>query len=135
MAPDVLARKLQYLRQLLQDLSPYEDATRSQVEVEHYKLERLLELLITTATDILFHILAEQNMAPASYRDAFKLAGEHGILPADLAVRLQKATGMRNVLVHLYESIDYDVLHQSIPPALQDFTQFAAIFAQRIGND
>ncbi|MFQ5400747.1 MAG: DUF86 domain-containing protein [Anaerolineae bacterium] len=80
-------------------------------------------------------VLAEKNFAPASYRDAFKLAGEHGILPADLAVRLQKAAGMRNVLVPLYESIDYDDLHQSIPSALQGFTQFTAIFVKRLSDD
>lgn len=81
MAPDVLLRKLLYLRQLLTDLAPYENATLAAVEAEHYKLERLLELLVATATDILFHKLAEVDVAPNSYREAFRLAGEHGLLP------------------------------------------------------
>jgi uncharacterized protein YutE (UPF0331/DUF86 family) len=42
---------------------------------------------------------------------------------------LQNAASMRNVLVHLYEEIDYEILHQSIPKALEDFAQFVAIFA------
>lgn len=37
---------------------------------------------------------------------------------------------MRNVLVHLYEDIDYQILHGSIQPALQDFSQFTAVFAK-----
>ncbi|MCB8985587.1 MAG: DUF86 domain-containing protein [Ardenticatenaceae bacterium] len=130
MAPDVLLRKLLYLRQLLIDLAPYENATLAEVEAEHYKLERLLELLVATATDILFHKLAEMDVAPDSYREAFRLAGEHGLLPRDLAERMQNAAGMRNVLVHLYEEIDYQILHDSIRPALQDFSQFTAVFAQ-----
>lgn len=130
MAPDVLLRKLLYLRQLLTDLAPYENATFAEVEAEHYKLERLLELLVATATDILFHKLAELDVAPDSYREAFRLAGEHGLLPADLATRLQNAASMRNVLVHLYEEIDYQILHDSIKPALQDFTQFTTTLAQ-----
>ena len=130
MAPDVLLRKLLYLRQLLTDLAPYENATFADVEAEHYKLERLLELLVATATDILFHKLAEINTAPDSYREAFRLAGEQGLLPKDLAGRMQNAAGMRNVLVHLYEDIDYQILHDSIKPALQDFSQFAAIFTE-----
>ena len=132
MAPDVLLRKLLYLRQLLIDLAPYENATLAEVEAEHYKLERLLELLVATATDILFHKLAEMDVAPDSYREAFRLAGEHGLLPRDLAERMQNAAGMRNVLVHLYEEIDYQILHSSIQPALQDFSQFTAIFAQEL---
>lgn len=130
MAPDVLLRKLLYLRQLLTDLAPYENATLTEIAAEHYKLERLLELLVTTATDILFHKLAEMDVVPDSYREAFRLAGEHGLLPRDLAEHMQKAAGMRNVLVHLYEEIDYQILHSSIQPALQDFSQFAAIIAK-----
>jgi hypothetical protein len=50
MAPDVLLRKLTYLRQLLKDLSPYKEASLAEVEAEHYKLERLLELLVMAAS-------------------------------------------------------------------------------------
>ncbi|MFO7633039.1 MAG: DUF86 domain-containing protein [Caldilinea sp.] len=130
MAPDVLLRKLHYLRQLLSDLAPYENATLADVEAEHYKLERLLELLVATATDILFHKLAEMDVAPDSYRETFRLAGKHGLLPVDLAERMQNAAGMRNILVHLYEDIDYQILRDSIKPALQDFSQFTAILVE-----
>jgi uncharacterized protein YutE (UPF0331/DUF86 family) len=131
-APDTLLRKLTYLRQLLADLTPYVGATLSEVHAEHYKLERLFELLVMTATDILFHLLAEQGLTPDSYRAAFKIAAEQGLLPVDLAERLQEAAGMRNVLVHLYEDIDYTILRDSIEPALRDFGQFVAIFESRL---
>ena len=129
MAPDVLLRKLTYLRQLLNDLSPYKDASFADVEAEHYKLERLLELLVMAASDLLHHLLAEQGKTAVSYKSAFQLAAKEGMLPADLSERLQNAASMRNVLVHMYEEIDYEILHQSIPHALKDFAQFVAIFA------
>jgi len=127
-APDVLLRKLTYLRQLLADLAPFEGTTLARVQAEHYKVERLFELLVMTASDILFHVLAERERAPDSYRGAFRMAAEQGILPQELAERLQAAAGMRNVLVHLYEEIDYTILRDSIAPALHDFRQFVAIF-------
>jgi uncharacterized protein YutE (UPF0331/DUF86 family) len=131
MAPDVLVRKLAYLRQLLEDLAAFRGADAAEVAREHYKLERILELLATAASDTLHHLLAERGIAPESYRDTFRLAAEHGLLPADLAARLQKAAGMRNVLVHLYEYVDFDILHQSVEPALRDFAQLiAALEAQ-----
>ncbi|MCB0036829.1 MAG: DUF86 domain-containing protein [Anaerolineales bacterium] len=132
MAPDVLARKLAYLYRLLDDLEPYHGATLAEVEAEHYKIERLFELLVATATDILFHVLAEKGIAPTSYRDAFAEAGKAGLLSQELAQRLGQAAGMRNILVHLYEQIDYEILHQSIRPALRDFAQFAAIFTPKV---
>jgi uncharacterized protein YutE (UPF0331/DUF86 family) len=126
--PDVLLRKLSYLRQLLADLAPYRGATLADVEANHYELERLFELLVMAASDILFHKLRERGITPDSYRGAFKAAARQELLPHDLADRLQEAAGMRNVLVHLYEEIDYRILRHSIEPALQDFGQFVAIF-------
>ncbi|MAU01570.1 MAG: hypothetical protein CL608_30905 [Anaerolineaceae bacterium] len=129
MVPDVLLRKLAYLRQLLRDLAPYRDATLAMVEADHYKVERLLELMVVTATDLLTHLLAERGKVAVSYKSAFQLAAKEGMVPAELSDRLQNAAGMRNILVHMYEEIDYEILHQSIPTALEDFAQFVAIFA------
>jgi uncharacterized protein YutE (UPF0331/DUF86 family) len=90
MTPEVLLRKLNHLRQLLSDLAPFKDAKLSKVQDEHYKIERLFELLVMTASDILFHKLSEQGLTPESYRDAFKLAGAQGLIPLELAERLQE---------------------------------------------
>jgi uncharacterized protein YutE (UPF0331/DUF86 family) len=127
-APEVFLRKLTYLRQLLADLAPFEGATLAEVQAEHYKLERIFELLVMAASDILHHLLAERGITPANHRDTFRLAAEQGLIPADLAARLQDAAGMRNVLVHLYEQINYTILRDSISPALRDFEQFVALF-------
>ena len=128
MAPDVQLRKLLYIQQLLADLEPYREATLAEVKADHYQVERILELLVVAATDLLNHLLAEQGITADSYRDTFRLAGEHGLISSDLAGRLEKAAGMRNILAHLYELIDHRVLWESIPQALTDFQQLVAIF-------
>ncbi len=127
MAPDVFLRKLTYLRQLLADLEPYRQVTLAEVEAEHYKLERLIELLVMTASDLLRHLLAGRGLTPVTYRDTFYQAGKQGIIPPDLAERLQKAAGIRNILVHLYESIDLEILYASLAPAYEDLTHFVEI--------
>lgn len=132
MAPEVLLRKLTYLRQLLIDLALYEDASLAEVLDNHYKIERIFELLVVVATDILNHLLAERGQVADSYRDAFQLAADQNMLPADLARRLQEAASMRNLIVHLYERIDYTILHASLGPALGDFRRFVALFEDQI---
>jgi uncharacterized protein YutE (UPF0331/DUF86 family) len=102
------------------------------VRAEHYKLERLFELLVMAASDILFHDLADRGLSPSSYRDAFRLAGEQDMLPPDLASRLQEAAGMRNVIVHMYQEIDLTILRDSIAPALRDFGLFVALYEARL---
>ncbi len=135
MAPEVLIRKLTYLRQLLRDLEAFRNANLEEVKANHYTVERLMELLVVTSSDILFHLLTERDIQATSYRDAFRSAGEHGLLPPDLAIRLQDAAGMRNILVHVYEEIDYAILHASIRSALRDFGQFVAHFEDYLKQD
>lgn len=126
MAREVLLRKLAYLRLLLRDLSAFEGATQAEVEAQHYVVERIIELMVGVASDLLFHLLAERGLQPSSYREAFKLAGREGMLTVELAEQLQLAAGMRNILVHMYEEIDYAIVHQSIQPMLRDFARFIA---------
>jgi uncharacterized protein YutE (UPF0331/DUF86 family) len=127
---DVLVRRLAFLRRLLHDLAAFEHATPDEVAAHHYTLERIFELLVGAASDLLFHVLSEQGITASSYRDSFRLEAEHGLLPADLAGRLQQAAGMRNILVHMYEEIDHTILHQSIGAVLRDFAQFVALAEQ-----
>ena len=107
-------------------LEPYRDAPLSQTEAEHYKLERIFELLATASSDLLFHLLAEQGQRPGSYREAFHMAAENGLIPGELGVRMANVAAMRDILVHLYEEIDYTMLHASIGPAIEDFRVFIA---------
>ena len=123
MAPEVVVRKLRHLRLLLEELRKHADASQQEIESDPYRVERLLELLVTSAADLLTHLLAERGEHPQTYREAFRLAGQQGLLGRELSGRLQGAAGMRNVLVHLYEEIDYGILHESVSDALQDFPE------------
>ena len=44
--------------------------------------------------------------APTSYADAFRRLGTAGLIDADLAARLVKAAGFRNLVAHAYEELD-----------------------------
>jgi uncharacterized protein YutE (UPF0331/DUF86 family) len=92
---------------------------------KHYEIERLLELLVMTASDIVFHLIsAKGEQAPTSYKAAFLRVGEIGIISQDLSKSLSLSAGLRNILVHEYEEIDYSLVHKSIPIAIRDFTAF-----------
>lgn len=71
MTRDVLARKLERLRVYLNDLAPHSGKSLDQVLEDSYEIERLLELVVQVAVDIVSHELAEKDLIPESYRDAF----------------------------------------------------------------
>jgi uncharacterized protein YutE (UPF0331/DUF86 family) len=125
MSPEVITRKLSKMSQYLQDLAPYGSVAYKDFVNDHYKLERLIELLIMTASDIVFHLLSMKGEAPpGSYRAAFLRAGEMGILSEKLSTNLSLGAGLRNILVHEYEEIDYQLLHRSVPQIIEDVTGF-----------
>ena len=132
MSPEVLARKLAKLREFLSDLKKFEDASLEVVENDHYAIERLLQLLVEVATDILAHELSSRGIVPASYRETIRKGVEEGYLSPELGVRLERATGLRNVRVHLYEELDMEILGDSINPALEDFGEFLRVFQSRL---
>lgn len=132
MTRDVLARKLARLRALLADLAPHHGKSAEEVREDRYEIERILELLVQVAIDPAAHDLAERGTVPETYRDVFLQAGRSGLIPPDLATRLADAAGLRNVLVHLYDDIDYEIVAASIGPALEDFGRLAELYARRL---
>jgi uncharacterized protein YutE (UPF0331/DUF86 family) len=129
MAPEVVLRKLEQLRRLLVDIEPLIAADREQIEREHYEVERILELLATAAADLLQHLLAERGVLADSYRDVFRQAATADIVEGDLARRLEDAAGIRNILVHLYDDIDLEIVRASLPGAFTDFSALVAALA------
>jgi len=125
MSPEVLNKKLSLMTTYLNDLMPYKDISFENFMEKHYEIERLLELLVMTASDIVFHLIsAKGEPAPTSYKAAFLRAGEMGIISEDLSRSLALSAGLRNILVHEYEEIDYSLVHKSISIAIRDFTIF-----------
>ena len=123
MSPEVVKKKLESITQYLNDLLPNKKISFNEFMQKHYEIERILELLIMTASDIVFHIITDKGEpVPASYKAAFLRAGELGIIGKKLSKNLALSAGLRNILVHEYEEIDYKIVHKSIPSAIKDFT-------------
>ncbi len=127
MSPDVVKRKITTMRTVLEDLEIFEGMSFEEFcePQNHYAAERILQLLVEIGSDIVQHILKKMNEEyPLTYRTVFLRAGELGILSHDLAERLAQAAGMRNILVHLYETIDEHRVFKALKMLRSDFTQF-----------
>lgn len=81
-------------------------------------------LSIQASIDIAHHLIAQRGLRPpATYREAFEILAEAGVLPAELSQELADLAGFRNVLVHLYWRLDlqrtYEILQQGLAPLRQ----------------
>ncbi len=133
MSPEVKKRKIQKVIQYVNDLKKHENSSFESFMESHYEVERIIQLLIETSSDIIFHELSAMNITPDSYREAFLVAGEKKIIPKELADNLAMASGMRNILVHEYETIDYRIVYHSIKTALRDFPALIKVLAEKSG--
>ena len=63
----------------------------------------------------------------------FDLLGDMNVISAELAVRMKKAVGFRNIAVHNYEAIDWEITHAIASRHMNDFTAFAAAVVTATG--
>jgi uncharacterized protein YutE (UPF0331/DUF86 family) len=74
---------------------------------ERKAAERLLQETIEAALDVNAHLIAELGGAvPEDYYGGFVRIGELGIVAVDLARSLAPSAGLRNRLVHQYDTLD-----------------------------
>jgi uncharacterized protein YutE (UPF0331/DUF86 family) len=91
-------------------------------------VERWLHLAIEACIDIAYHLIADRGWTPPdSAREAFFVLARHGLVDPDLASRLGRAAGLRNVLVHDYVSIDPERLVRVVRDDFPDLKAFGEL--------
>jgi uncharacterized protein YutE (UPF0331/DUF86 family) len=110
--PVRLARLLQRLGEQLAILRDRAAEDRAALRADEARLSGTKYRFVTAleaVLDVAHHLLASQLWGPPEDpADAVRLLARHGVLDADLADRLARAIGFRNVLVHGYAEVDDD---------------------------
>ncbi|MFO8063284.1 MAG: type VII toxin-antitoxin system HepT family RNase toxin [Spirochaetota bacterium] len=122
---ELIARKRAALEQFLADLRTYAELDMASRRREHYAVERLLQLLCESAADIGLQLLKMKDYRLATgYREIFAALREQHNLPDELAEQLMDACAMRNVLTHLYDTIDQERVIRAVDPAISLYQQY-----------
>lgn len=128
--PESVRRRLRKLDELLQRLRRLGDRPRSEFledEVARAAAERLLQVTIQVVLDVGAHVLSDRGVVDwEEYRDIPARLADEDVISTDLASRLERAAGQRNVLVHLYLDVDAELVYETIAGELDAFAEFAA---------
>lgn len=112
--PVRLARLLQRLGEQLSILRQRAAEDRAALRADEVRLSGTKYRFVTAieaVLDIAHHLLASELWGPAEdSAHGVRLLARHGVVEADLAERLARATGFRNVLVHGYAEVDDDLV-------------------------
>lgn len=88
--------------------------------------ERLLQVGIQIVLDIGAHVLSDRGILDwDEYRQIPERLARETIISADLADRLARAAGQRNLLVHMYLDIDPALVFDTLASDLDAFEVFA----------
>ena len=100
----------------------HEDCTRQDAAV--LNLTRACE----QAVDLANFVIRKQKLGiPATSGESFSLLAAASILPGDLAERLVKMTGFRNIAVHEYRQLNVDIVVSIIRKDTDDLIRFTEI--------
>lgn len=136
--PAVLDAKLRELSRRLKRLEAKRPASAKALAADEDLQDivaRNLEVAIQNCMDIALHLCSAQGVVPATSAQAFAVLADRGLIDRDLAQRLQRAVGFRNVLVHEYTEVDWKIVLQMLRTGTRDLADFGKAVAKVLDGD
>lgn len=130
--PDRVQFRLELLRGYLAELRRLRDLdVELYLRYEVFAGRYLVQVAAQTCIDLAAHVIVSEGWrAPRDFGDGFTVLCEHGLLDEDLTGRLRGLAGMRNRLVHVYDTVDDARVHALLADGLGDVDTFAAVIAR-----
>ncbi|MHC4874365.1 MAG: type VII toxin-antitoxin system HepT family RNase toxin [Planctomycetota bacterium] len=125
----ILENKIESLRRCIDRIKSKTPASAEMLskdfdvqDIISINLERSIQLCV----DMSAVIIAEKECDAASTMgEGFDRLFDLGVITQELSDRMKKAVGFRNISVHAYQKIDWDVVYSIITKNISDFTEFA----------
>jgi uncharacterized protein YutE (UPF0331/DUF86 family) len=132
--PELVAKKLAFIESCVRDLRTLARPERICDDLREERfVEHTLQLAIQAALDVGSHLVSDERLGePETSRDIFRLLGRAGVVAPALAERLERMAGFRNVVVHLYQEVDLDIVRDVVENHLGDLLEFAEAIRRRL---
>ena len=140
---DVVTAKLESLRHCVERVR-----TRTPASVEElssfYDTQDIiclnLERAVQACVDIAAHIVSDTECTvPDSMAGTFDALERQGVLSRDLTERMRRAVGFRNISVHAYQTLDWEIVYSIATERLGDFVEYGlaieAVLAGAAGSE
>ena len=125
---DVLTAKLESLRRCVERVRSRTPASAEELSASYDAQDIVclnLERAVQACVDIAAHIVSNSECAvPDSMAGTFDALERQGIVSRALAERMRRAVGFRNISVHAYQSLDWEIVHSIATQRLDDFVEF-----------
>lgn len=128
MEKQVILDKLASLKRCVERVESKTPETSKDL-IKDFDLQDIISLNLQRAVqicvDIAAHINADLDVRPpASMADAFENLNREKIIDNQLCERMKKSIGYRNIAVHEYSTIDWNIVFMVSTKHLNDFRNF-----------
>lgn len=126
---DLIEEKLEILRRCIKRIEDKCPDTSKDL-AKDADLQDIVSLNLTRAVqicvDIASHIIADTEAKPPdTMAGAFMTLADIKIITPELAEQMRKAVGFRNIAVHNYQEIDWEIVFSICSDNVADFRAFA----------
>lgn len=132
--PDLVAKKLALIETSVRELRTLARPEVIATDIRERRfVEHTLQIAIQAAIDAASHIVADERLGePETNRQLFGLLAAAGWLAEDLAAACERMAGLRNVLVHGYQTVDLAILREVVEDRLDDLLAFSRTIRARL---
>ncbi len=113
-----IVRHLEQLRVYLDRLAELQQHSREAL-LNDWHVQTIVERNLQLALDVVISVSEQVIVSlslptPESGRAALSTLADAGVIAGDLAAELQQAVGFRNIIVHQYIGIDYNLVYDAL---------------------
>ncbi len=135
---DLIEQKLESLRRALQRINdkcpePAEMLSRDfdAQDIVSLNLTRCVQLSV----DIGSHLIScTAHPPPTTMGQVFDILSSTNIITNELAERIKKSVGFRNLTIHNYDLINWEIVYAIATKHLDDFKQFATAVVHKLNK-
>jgi uncharacterized protein YutE (UPF0331/DUF86 family) len=132
----IIEEKLESLRKCMARVEQKRPSTARELEnnldlqdILSVNLERAVQLCVDIGAHIISH---SDHNAPSSLGETFDILEKMEVLDSNTATQLKKAVGFRNIAVHAYQQLDWEIVFQISHEGMEDFKAFARSISKTI---
>jgi uncharacterized protein YutE (UPF0331/DUF86 family) len=130
---EVVEQKLESLRRCLLRIE-IKTPPKAETLAADYDLQDIVSLNLSRAVqlcvDIGAHLISGLDVSPPNTMgQTFDLLAQSGLITYDLASSMKKAVGFRNIAVHNYDAVNWNIVYSIAKSHLTDFSDFAQVVA------
>lgn len=124
----VILRKVSLIRHNLSRLKGKENVSleslKNDLDIQDIVLHNL-QLAIQGCIDIGSHVISDEGWGVAgSLNEIFYILQNKGVIKAEMVEKMISMVGFRNILVHEYETINFDIVCNILHHHLKDINEY-----------